>query len=654
MTALRGSLGGNLAALAGALASLTVATFVVARAGGPAGVGDYALLRIMPWLLAVVVSGGLAPAAAYFLAGPSRGDPRVRPTLIAMTAAASAASVLIWLLASPLTQAVFFRDLTTVLVAWASLKAGTRLLVIIAKAASQGTGDLRGSNWIIFLEELIFLPSYCAALLVGVEGGAAIVGSLIASDLIAAAIGWRRLARRGFFAGMGSPSAEVARRIYSFGVRGQVGNLMTVVNLRLDFMIIALFAGPVTLGVYAIASKFAELLRLLPTAFYWVLYPSFARQPSPAEAWRRAAWLLPRAAGATAITAIPLAALAGAILPLVYGRAFTAAVLPGQILLIGLSVEGAAGVVTAYLFGRGWPGLNSMATLGGVVVTVALDVILIPRFGLIGAALASTAAYLVTTTLLLICFLSVRPTSRSAVVEAGVAVPPGWTRRLVDIFFSVVLLVALAPVLLAAWLLARLSTGASGIFRQVRVGQGGIPFTMFKFRSMRPGEAGPEVTVGQDPRITRLGRLLRATNVDELPQLLNILRGDMTLVGPRPETVSLALRYPPELQAVFRHRPGLTGPGQLFTRWSDSLNGAEDVESSYISNEVPVRVRMDFEYLRNPTLWRTLTLVGVTGVKVLRHLAPGHGRHASPGRINAGEPSSPSPTVEGARADARG
>jgi lipopolysaccharide/colanic/teichoic acid biosynthesis glycosyltransferase/O-antigen/teichoic acid export membrane protein len=634
--ALRGSLGGNLAALAGALAALTLATFVVARADGPAGVGDYALLRIMPWLLAVLASGGLAPASAYFLAGPSREDPHVRPTLVAMTVVAGAASLVIWVVASPLTEAVFFRDLTTALVAWAGLKTVTRLLVITAKAASQGTGDLAGSNWVIFLEELLFLPGYGVALGLGLGGGAAIVGALIASDLGAGALGWTRLARRGYFTGSATPSFGLARRIYAFGVRGQVGNLMSVVNLRLDFMIIALLAGPVTLGVYAIASKFAELLRLLPTAFYWVLYPSFAKQGAT-EAWKRAAWLLPRAAGATAIAAIPLAALAPPLLPLVYGHDFAASVLPGQVLLLGLSVEGAAGVVTAYLYGRGRPGLNSLATFGGVVVTVALDLLLIPRLSLLGAAVASTAAYLVTTSLLIACFVSLRPVSREPVVAVGDPIPPGVWRRMLDLASSAVLLVVLSPMLLAGWLLARWSTGASGIFRQVRVGEGGVPFTMLKFRSMRPATGGPEVTVEHDPRITRVGHILRATNIDELPQLINIFRGDMTLVGARPETVALALRYPAPLHEVFRHRPGLTGPGQLLTRWSDSLNGADDVETSYLVHQVPARVGMDLEYLRRPTLWRTLVLVGVTGVQVVRHVVPRRERLPEPDAVSAAE-----------------
>jgi len=617
----RSSLTGNLAALTGALASLTLATFLVARAGGPAAVGDYALLRIMPWLLAVLVSGGLASATAYFLAGPTRDDPHVRTTILAMATAAAVPALVLWVAASPLLQSVFFRDLTTMLVAWAGLKTVSRLLVISAKAASQGTGDLPGSNWVIFLEELLFIPCFGVAWALGLRGGGAVIASLIASDVITAIVAWRRLLRRGYLTGARRPSLALARQIYLFGLRGQAGNVMTLVNLRLDFMILALFAGPAVVGVYAIASKFAELLRLLPTAFYWVLYPSFAKQGT-SDAWKRAAWLLPRAAAGTAAAALPLGLLAGPVLPFVYGSAFKAAVVPGQVLLVGLCVEGASGVVTAYLFGRGRPGLNSLAAMGGVVVTVVLDVLLIPRFGLMGAAVASTAAYLTTTTLLITCFLSVRPSNRQPVIEAGDAVRPGAWRRLIDILASGAALALLSPLLLMVWVAARLSTCASGIYRQVRVGEGGVPFTMLKFRSMRPGGSGPEVTARGDARVTRLGSFLRATSIDELPQLINIVRGDMTLVGARPETIGLAARYPRDLQQVFRYRPGLTGPAQLFYRWSDALDSAADIEDLYLTVQVPLRVPMDLEYLTRPTFRRTVALIAATAANVLAHLAP--------------------------------
>jgi lipopolysaccharide/colanic/teichoic acid biosynthesis glycosyltransferase len=182
-------------------------------------------------------------------------------------------------------------------------------------------------------------------------------------------------------------------------------------------------------------------------------------------------------------------------------------------------------------------------------------------------------------------------------------------------------LVALSPVLLVVWIAARVSTGASGVYRQVRVGEGGVPFTMLKFRSMRPSSGGPEVTARGDARVTRLGSVLRRTSIDELPQLINVLRGDMTLVGARPETVGLASRYPRELQEVFRYRPGLTGPAQLAYR-SDALDSADDVEEAYLTQQVPSRVPLDLEYLMRPTLPRTLGLIAATASLVLAHATP--------------------------------
>ncbi len=617
----RSALTGNVAALVGALVSLTLATLMVARVGGPSAVGDYALLRVMPWLLAVVVSGGLAAATPWFLAGPTRDDPRVRSTLLAIAAASAVASLLIWTAASPLLRVTFFRDLTTVIVAWAGLKTVSRLLVITAKSASQGTGDLPGTNQAIVLEELLFIPAYAAALLFGLDGGAAVVAALIAADVVTGAIAWRRLFGRGYFVAAGRPSLALAKRVYAFGLRGQVGSLMYLVNLRLDFMIVDLLAGPAILGVYAVASKFAELLRLLPISFEWVLYPGFARQAA-AEAWTRAAGLAPRAAAATALAALPLALLAQPVIPLFYGPAFSGAVGPTRLLLIGLSVEGASGVITAYLFGRGRPGLNSIATFGGVIVTVGFDLLLIPRFSLIGASVASTAAYLTTTSLLGVCFLLLQPRSMEPVVDVGEAVRPGTFRRLLDIVVASAALVVLSPLMLAVWIGARVSTGASGIYRQVRVGEGGTSFTMLKFRSMRPGEAGPELTASGDRRVTRFGRILRATSIDELPQLINVLRGEMTLVGARPETVALARRYPAAQQQIFRYRPGLTGPAQLYLRRSESLIRADDVEATYIQELVPMRIELDGEYLANPSARRTVALIVSTITSVLFGVLP--------------------------------
>ena len=136
---------------------------------------------------------------------------------------------------------------------------------------------------------------------------------------------------------------------------------------------------------------------------------------------------------------------------------------------------------------------------------------------------------------------------------------------------------------------------------------------------MRCAASGPEITTAEDPRVTWVGHRLRRAGLDELPQLVNVLRGDMTLVGPRPETPSLAARYPPELRVVFRYRPGLTGPAQLCLRDEDALApGATDVQAHYLDDVVPRRVAVDLEFQAHPSLSATLAVLRDTLVYVTR------------------------------------
>jgi len=204
------------------------------------------------------------------------------------------------------------------------------------------------------------------------------------------------------------------------------------------------------------------------------------------------------------------------------------------------------------------------------------------------------------------------------VVPAGQGISPSLARRVLDVAVAVAILSLVWPVFLALVVATRLSTGGSAIYRQRRMGQGGIPFTLYKFRTMRAHTTGPEVTAPDDDRVTRLGALMRKTSIDELPQMVNVLLGHMTLVGPRPESVALAARYPDELRFVFRYRPGVTGPCQVLVRDEKVLGRAVDVEVDvdvedfYLTQLVPHRVDMDLDYLSDPTLARTVRWLVVT------------------------------------------
>ncbi len=204
-------------------------------------------------------------------------------------------------------------------------------------------------------------------------------------------------------------------------------------------------------------------------------------------------------------------------------------------------------------------------------------------------------------------------------------------RRGLDIVVAVVALLVATPLLVVAVLAIRRTSPGPVLFRQTRVGVRGRPFTILKLRTMTVGAPGLDITVRGDPRVTRVGEVLRRTSVDELPQLLNVLRGDMTLVGPRPETVELAGRYPIDCRWVLQHTPGLTGPAQVRLRDvrvlepDHELAGGTvgettpiDPERWYLEQVVPRRVSLDASYLSAPSLPRTVAVLVETGVYLLR------------------------------------
>jgi lipopolysaccharide/colanic/teichoic acid biosynthesis glycosyltransferase len=201
--------------------------------------------------------------------------------------------------------------------------------------------------------------------------------------------------------------------------------------------------------------------------------------------------------------------------------------------------------------------------------------------------------------------------------ESGIGV----LRRALDVVVVVLLSVVVLPVIAIVAVGILLTDGRPVLFRQSRVGEKGLRFTLYKLRTMRTVASGPEVTAASDVRITRLGGFLRRTALDELPQLWHVLRGQMTLVGPRPESDVLARRYPESCRPILLARPGLTGPAQLHYREKSAVPPPSwtDVEAYYLEVLVPLRVAADQEYLSRPSLGRTfhyllLTALFVTGL----------------------------------------
>lgn len=193
-------------------------------------------------------------------------------------------------------------------------------------------------------------------------------------------------------------------------------------------------------------------------------------------------------------------------------------------------------------------------------------------------------------------------------------------KRALDIVGSAVLLCVLSPLVVALMLLVRLDSPGPALHQARRVGRDGVEFTMYKLRTMRADAAlsGPGITGRADPRITAIGRVLRRTHLDELPQLWNALRGDMSLVGPRPEDPRFVARYTPEQRAVLSVRPGITGPAQLAYRDEERRLPAESTEQAYERDILPGKLAIDLAYVRRRSLGGDLALLARTLAGLVR------------------------------------
>jgi lipopolysaccharide/colanic/teichoic acid biosynthesis glycosyltransferase len=189
-------------------------------------------------------------------------------------------------------------------------------------------------------------------------------------------------------------------------------------------------------------------------------------------------------------------------------------------------------------------------------------------------------------------------------------------KRATDLVLASLALIVLAPVLLLSMTWVWFDSSGPVFFRQERVGRGGRLFRIHKLRTMRVHDAahGPAVTGFADARITKAGRWLRHYRIDELPQLIDVLRGDMSLVGPRPEVPRFVALYPPELrERVLAVRPGITDPAALeFVDEAQLLAGSPDPERTYIDVVLPLKLRRQAEYVDRANWKSDLAVIGRT------------------------------------------
>jgi lipopolysaccharide/colanic/teichoic acid biosynthesis glycosyltransferase len=194
------------------------------------------------------------------------------------------------------------------------------------------------------------------------------------------------------------------------------------------------------------------------------------------------------------------------------------------------------------------------------------------------------------------------------------------TKRLFDITSAALAMIVLLPAILLVAVIIRIVDGPPVLFRQERMGRAGVPFVVLKFRTMRvaPGKASG-ITVGGDTRITRLGILLRELKIDELPQLVNVLKGEMSVVGPRPELEEFVQMFDDDYREILQLRPGLTDLASIKYRNEASLLAAsENPRRTYLEEILPDKILLAKQYVRSQSLALDLKIVTTTLIGLFR------------------------------------
>lgn len=188
-------------------------------------------------------------------------------------------------------------------------------------------------------------------------------------------------------------------------------------------------------------------------------------------------------------------------------------------------------------------------------------------------------------------------------------------KRCLDLLVALVGLCLLSPLLLVVGALIKLDSPGPVFYKGDRIGKDGVRFKMFKFRTMvvKADRMGSALTHGGDPRVTRLGRILRMWKIDEIPQLINVVRGEMSIVGPRPESPGYVAYYTPSQRQVLQVKPGITGLTQVQYRHEEILlSRYTNREEVYIGTIMPQKLALDLEYITQQSLALDLRLIGQT------------------------------------------
>jgi lipopolysaccharide/colanic/teichoic acid biosynthesis glycosyltransferase len=192
-------------------------------------------------------------------------------------------------------------------------------------------------------------------------------------------------------------------------------------------------------------------------------------------------------------------------------------------------------------------------------------------------------------------------------------------KRLFDILSSFTVLLLLSPLFLLLALAIVFDSKGGVFYKQERIGKGGRPFMLYKFRSMRSGsDKKGLITVGKDNRTTKVGRFIRQYKLDELPQLINILKNEMSVVGPRPEVEKYVKLYSKEQRKVLAVKPGLTDLASLaYIHENEILGQSDHPEKTYVDEIMPVKLKLNLEYIEKQSFWFDLKVIILTLKKIV-------------------------------------
>lgn len=408
---------------------------------------------------------------------------------------------------------------------------------------------------------------------------------------------------------------------------GWVINLTAVIqflNYRLDILLVSYFCPPADIGYYAVAVTLAEFLWYLPNSIGVVIFPisSSAKGDSKyliASACRHNLLLI--------LTGAVFVCLTGeALIKIMFSEAYLPSRGPLIYLLPGIVSFSLHKVLSPDLTARGRQAVVTVIAFIAFICNLSLNLLLIPHYGIKGAALASSVSYSAAALIMVdyyiktfklqakdlliikkedLQFLRQKLFSGGQTLSPVNFISPGlFIKRSIDIIISLLLLILLWPFLILIAAAVVLETGWPPVFVQTRAGWYGRPFKIYKFRTMtRDADRFDEYMVAgeSDPRITRVGRFLRAKSLDELPQLINVLKGEMSLIGPRPTLPYQVKRYNRRQRKRLDMRPGMTGWAQVNGR--NSLSWRE-------------RIEMDIWYVENFSLkldlyiaWKTIIVL---------------------------------------------